>query len=123
MVKYKYFKSVWKKSINYEKKTLSISFLKSKLVLLNILIGLVGFSQVNISILPYRTGNVNFDNYDPSSLAYANSTLHAGWSITVAANYRSKRTGTGIFGGFYAFGTTTDFCLGALRSGSNEYTF
>jgi hypothetical protein len=106
-----------------KKNTLSISFLKSKLVLLNILISLVGFSQVNISSLPYSSGNINFDNYDPSSLANANSTLPVGWSISGAANYKGRGAGTGTSGGFYAFGTTTDFSLGALRSGSNEYTY
>ncbi len=51
-------------------------------------------------------------------------TVPANWSITSAVTplpmYRGTGTGTATAGGFYAFGTASDFSLGVLRSGSTN---
>lgn len=74
--------------------------------------------QVSIGALPYNKAD-NFNTYNGSGPG----TLPTGWSLSGAANYRGTGTGTSNTGGFYAFGSGSDFSLGALRSSTNNYTY
>lgn len=75
-------------------------------------------AQVSIGSLPY-TKTDNFNTYNGSGSA----TLPAGWSLSGATNYRGTGTGSSNTGGFYAYGSGSDFSLGALRSSTNNYTY
>lgn len=87
-----------------------------------LLLSVAGRGQVSITSLPYSKTD-NFDAYNPTSSTTATSTLPAGWTYSGAANYKGRSTGTGNQGGFYGFGISPDYSIGALRSGNNEYTY
>ncbi|SCY60906.1 YDG domain-containing protein, partial [Flavobacterium caeni] len=78
----------------------------------------ISWAQVSIGSLPY-TKTDNFNSYNGSGPA----ALPTGWTMLGATNYRGQGTGTSNTGGFYAFGSGSDYSLGALRSSSNNYTY
>lgn len=78
-------------------------------------------AQISITSLPFTPATTTFDSYDPSSASNM-STLPAGWTAASAgtALYRGRGTGTSANSGYWGFGSSGEFCLGALRSGTTD---
>ncbi len=65
----------------------------------------------------------DFNSFNPTSAATLTSTIPSGWAGSGFTAYNGRGTGTNNAGGYYAFGTGSDFSLGALRSSSNDVTY
>ncbi len=79
-------------------------------------------AQIGISALPYAYTQ-NFNNYNPSNASNLAATLPSGWTATGASAYQGRATGTGNSGGYYAYGSGSDYSAGALRSGQLTITY
>ena len=102
----------------YLRKITSILNFYCKIVIF-ILFGYSSWSQISIATLPFNPSVTNFNSYNPSSLSNFNSTLPLGWTGNVSGSpaYNGQGTGTSATGGFWGYGASGDFGLGALRSG------
>lgn len=80
---------------------------------------LSAIAQNVIAALPYASGVVNFNSYNPSSAINALSTIPAGWSFscTGAAAYNGQSISGNAAGGYYAYTNllSGDYNLGAQR--------
>lgn len=83
-------------------------------------------AQISITSLPYAPATTNFDSYDPTP-TNGNSTLPAGWSASCSnPTYNGRGTGSGssstgassTTGGYWAYGTSSEYSLGALHAGA-----
>lgn len=77
-------------------------------------------AQISITTLPYASGVTDFNNYNPNSAANLTATIPAGWtaSSSGAAAYNGQGTGASNVGGYWAYGSASEYSLGALRSGT-----
>lgn len=99
--------------------------MKQKLLIFSFSIGIVLFSTISkvmaqISIPDASFSYIEtFDSYNPSSATNFNNTIPSGWTGTSSgtASYQGQGTGTSNTGGYWAYGTSSEFSLGALRSG------
>lgn len=85
-----------------------------------IIFGNIAAAQININTLPYNSGTTDFNSFNPSSASNLSSTIPTGWSASSSgtAAYRGTGTGTSNSGGYWGYGSSSDFSLGALRSSS-----
>lgn len=105
------------------KQKLHYPLLRYAIMLMVCFLGLNSWGQVSITAVPY-TKSDNFDAYNPISATDANSTIPTGWTLSTTGNsYVGRATGTGATGGIYAYGSGSDYSLGALPSGSNTHTY
>lgn len=105
------------------KQKLHYPLLRYAIMLMVCFLGLNSWGQVSITALPY-TKSDNFDAYNPTTATTANNTIPAGWSLSgTASTFFGRATGSGSGGGFYAFGTGSDYSIGALPSGSNTFNY
>ncbi|MSQ78604.1 MAG: T9SS type A sorting domain-containing protein [Flavobacteriaceae bacterium] len=88
-------------------------------VLSLLLFAATSWGQVSITSLPFAPGTTNFNSYNPSSSGNFTNTIPSGWSGSSSgtAAYLGQSTGTGGSGGYYGFGASSEFNLGALRTG------
>lgn len=96
----------------------------SKLLMIIVLFlgGMEGFGQLSVNSLPYVPAAADFNLYNPSTSADLTTTIPFGWtasSSSVTPVYNGQGTGNGT-GGYWGFGISGDFSLGALRSGTPE---
>ena len=87
------------------------------------------WAQISITTLPYNPGVTNFNSYNPNNSSGLTSTIPAGWTASTAlvAAYNGQGNGTGgtaSTGGYWSYGSSTDYSLGALRSnGTSNITY
>ncbi|MBS1643904.1 MAG: T9SS type A sorting domain-containing protein [Bacteroidetes bacterium] len=97
-------------NLNLHRVILAFSFLFSTPLL----------AQISINTLPYAASTTDFNSYNPSSSSNLNATIPSGWTAASSgtAAYRGQGTGTANSGGYWAYGSSGDFSVGALRSGT-----
>jgi Secretion system C-terminal sorting domain len=90
------------------------------LLLLGIIAGIECYGQISITSLPYTPAVTTFDTYNPSSAANLSATIPSGWTAasTITPTYRGQGNGTSNAGGYWSYGASGEFSLGALRSGT-----
>lgn len=78
------------------------------------------FAQITITSLPFTPSVTDFNSFDPSSAANLSATLPTGWTVASSgtASYRGQGVGTSNFGGYWGYGSSSDFSIGVLRSAS-----
>ena len=100
--------------------------MKQKLLLFTLSFGIVFWSTISNVLAQISIPNTSFsyietfDSYNPSNSTNFNNTIPSGWTGTSSgtASYQGQGTGTGNAGGYWAYGTSSEFSLGALRSGT-----
>jgi hypothetical protein len=94
-----------------------------RLVLLSLTILLTSnlFGQISIATLPYMPGATNFNSYNPNTPANYAATIPTGWTGTTGGTttYNGQGTGTTFNGGYWAYGSAGEYCLGAMPSGAS----
>jgi Putative metal-binding motif len=102
--------------------TLSMKTFTSRLLMGMLLMVIVmkGWGQISITSLPYKPAVTNFNSYNPSDATNFAATIPSGWSGSSSATstYSGQGTGTTGTGGYWGLGSSSDFSLGALRSGT-----
>ncbi|MFN0034245.1 MAG: HYR domain-containing protein [Saprospiraceae bacterium] len=78
------------------------------------------WGQISIAALPYTPATTNFNSYNPSNAANLTATIPTGWTAASSgtAAHNGQGTGTSATGGYWAYGASGEFSLGALRSGT-----
>ena len=80
----------------------------------------VSWGQISITSLPYSPAVTTFDSFNPTDASAFTSTIPAGWSGTSSgtAAYKGRGNGSSNAGGYWAYGSGSEYSLGALRSGT-----
>jgi hypothetical protein len=79
-----------------------------------------GWGQISITSLPYSPAVTTFDSFNPTDASAFTSTIPTGWSGSSSgtAAYKGRGTGSSNAGGYWAYGSGSEYSLGALRSGT-----
>lgn len=88
------------------------------LLLFSCAISSTASAQITVSSLPYNPVTTNFDTYNPNNATNFTATLPTGWSGSSSGSpaYRGQGNGTSTSGGYWAYGGSGEYSLGALRS-------
>ena len=89
-------------------------------VLTNLMFMAGVYGQISITSLPYSPATTNFNSYNPNSSTNLNATIGTGWTASSSgtAAYNGQGTGTSSTGGYWGYGSSSEYSLGAIRSGT-----